>query len=77
MPAWGIVQTSPDEFSMYVSEHYRWPDNRLRRVTVRRHGFASVHAGFGGGEFTTPVLTFGGDRLVSELRDVCRWQLAG
>jgi hypothetical protein len=63
MPAWGIVETSPSEFSMYVSEHYRWPDNRLRRVTLRRHGFASVHAGPAGGEFTTRVLTFGGDTL--------------
>ena len=64
MPAWGIVQTSPDEFSMYVSEHYRWPDNRLRRVTVRRHGFASVHAGEAGGEFAMPPLTFSGEKLV-------------
>jgi len=64
MPAWGIVQTSPDEFSMYVSEHYRWPDNRLRRVTVRRHGFVAAHADARGGEFTTPVLKFGGKQLV-------------
>ena len=64
MPAWGIVQTSPDEFSMYVSEHYGWPDNRLRRVTVRRHGFASVHADHAGGEFTTKPLIFSGDKLV-------------
>jgi hypothetical protein len=64
MPAWGIVQTSPDEFSMYVSEHYRWPDNRLRRVTIRRQGFASAHAGATGGEFTTKSLTFNGDRLI-------------
>lgn len=64
MPAWGIVQTSPDEFSMYISEHYRWPDNRLRRVTVRRHGFASVRAGYAGGEFTTRALKFSGENLV-------------
>lgn len=64
MPAWGIVQTAPDEFSMYVSEHYEWPDNRLRRVTIRRHGFASMHAGAGGGEFTTRPLTFAGNQLV-------------
>jgi hypothetical protein len=64
MPAWGIVQTGPDEFSMYVSEHYGWPDNRLRRVTVRRHGFSSIHAGSGGGDFTTLPLSFSGDRLV-------------
>jgi hypothetical protein len=47
-----------------VSEHYGWPDNRLRRITVRRHGFASVHAGAGGGEFTTRPLIFSGDKLV-------------
>jgi hypothetical protein len=64
MPAWGIVQTSPDEFSMYISEHYGWPDNRLRRITVRRHGFSSAHAGAGGGEFTTRSLIFSGDKLV-------------
>jgi hypothetical protein len=64
MPAWGIVQSAPDEFSMYVSEHYGWPDNRLRRVTVRRHGFAAAHAGAAGGEFTTRVVKFGGDTLI-------------
>ena len=64
MPAWGIVQTSPDEFSMYVSEHYCWPDNRLRRVTVRRHGFSSAHSAPAGGEFTTRPLVFSGDKLV-------------
>jgi hypothetical protein len=64
MPAWGIVQTSPDEFSMYVSEHYGWPDNRLRRITIRRNGFASMHAGAAGGEFTTKPLTFSGKNLI-------------
>ena len=64
MPAWGIVETGPNEFSMYVSEHYGWPDNRLRRITVRRHGFGSAHATFGGGEFTTRPLTFTGNKLV-------------
>jgi hypothetical protein len=64
MPAWGIVQLDPKEFSMYISEHYQWPDNRLRRITVRRHGFASVHAGAQGGEFTTRPLTFAGKHLI-------------
>jgi hypothetical protein len=65
MPAWGIVQTpaEPDLFTMYVSEHYRWPTNRLRRVTVRRHGFASVHAGRVDGEFVTKPVTFAGESL--------------
>ena len=64
MPAWGIIQLNPAEFSMYISEHYEWPDNRLRRLTVRRHGFASVHAGAAGGEFTTRPLTFTGKNLI-------------
>ena len=64
MPAWGIVQLDPAEFSMYITEHYEWPDHRLRRITVRRHGFASVHAGAAGGEFTSRLLTFTGKHLI-------------
>jgi len=64
MPAWGIVQLEPGEFSMYISEHYQWPDNRLRRITVRRHGFASVRAGAAGGEFTTRPMRFSGKSLL-------------
>ncbi|MDB6027137.1 MAG: hypothetical protein JWM68_3360 [Verrucomicrobiales bacterium] len=64
MPARGIVQTSSNEFSMYISEHYAWPDNRLRRLTIRRHGFASMHADHIGGEFTTRPLTFTGKNLL-------------
>lgn len=63
MPARGIVQTSANEFSMYISEHNAWPDNRLRRITVRPYGFGSMHAGHAGGEFTTRVLTFAGKNL--------------
>jgi len=48
---------------MYISEHYGWPDNRLRRITIRRHGFASMHADRTGGEFTTRPFTFSGKRL--------------
>jgi hypothetical protein len=64
MPAWGIVQLDPAEFSMYITEHYEWPDHRLRRLTIRRHGFASMHAGAAGGEFTTHPLTFSGQNLI-------------
>jgi hypothetical protein len=66
MPAWGIVVTpgNQNEFSMYISEHYRWPDNRLRRITVGRHRFASIHAGAGkGGDVVTKPITFTGDTL--------------
>ncbi|MEO6181842.1 MAG: hypothetical protein ABIP71_01790 [Verrucomicrobiota bacterium] len=64
MPARGIVQTSSNEFSMYISEHYAWPDNRLCRLTIRRHGFGSMHADHAGGEFTTRPLTFTGKNLI-------------
>jgi len=63
MPAWGIVETGPAEWSMYVSEHYRWPDHRLRRLVLGRHRFASMHAGARGGEFTTRPLVVAGSRL--------------
>jgi len=63
MTARGIVATSPEEFSVYVSEHYRWPDNRLRRYSIRRDGFASLRAGAQRGEWTTRPLTFTGKQL--------------
>ena len=64
MTAAGIVETAPDEWSLYLSEHYRHADNRLRRVTVRKQGFASMHADARGGEFTTKPLRFTGSRLL-------------
>ena len=35
MPGTGIIETAPGEWSLYISEHYGWPTNRLRRLTVR------------------------------------------
>lgn len=64
MPAWGIVESAPGEWSMYISEHYRWPDCRIRRLTLPRHRFAAMNAGARGGEFTTPPLVVRGSRLV-------------
>lgn len=50
---------------MYISEHYRHPDERprLRRLAIRPYGFASVHADFNGGEFVTKPLLFSGRQL--------------
>ena len=64
MIAWGIAATGENEFSLYASEHYRWPDNRLRRLVIGRHRFASVHAGASGGVMTTHPFTFNGAKLV-------------
>ena len=58
----GIIDTGDSEWSMYVSQHYGWNDNHLRRVTVRPWGFASVRAD-DHGEALTPPLTFDGAEL--------------
>jgi len=63
MPAHGIVETGPHEWSMYLAEHTRHPTSRLRRLTVRPWGFASMHAGYSGGEFVTRPLRLTCDRL--------------
>jgi hypothetical protein len=58
----GIIVTGDGEWSMYMSEHYGWNDNRLRRVTVRPWGFASLSADVYG-EALTPPVTFEGEQL--------------
>ncbi len=59
IPVWGIVETSSTEWSMYISEHYRQSDTPccLRRLSIRPHGFVSLHADYSGGEvLTRPLL---------------------
>jgi len=64
-PSWGIIETSPTEWSMYVSEHYRHPEvrPRLRRLAIHPYGFVSVHADYEGGEFITKFIIFNGHYL--------------
>ena len=65
-PAWHIVQTSPEEWSILVSEHYMQRDRapgRVRCLSIRPWGFVSVHAGFDAGEMLTKPLVFGGKAL--------------
>ena len=64
-PAWGIVETSETEWSMYISEHDRHATEkpRLRRLSIRPRGFVSMNADFEGGEFTTKFFTFSGSKL--------------
>jgi hypothetical protein len=64
MTAWGVVPTGPGEISIYHSEHYYHPTNRLRRSTLRTDGFVSVQVTYAGGEFVTRPLTFQGRELV-------------
>ncbi len=62
----GMVETAPDELSLYYSELYRsgGPDVRFSRCSMRMDGFVSVHAPYDGwSEFTTPPMTFSGSAL--------------
>jgi len=62
-PGNGIVPTSAGEMSIYVNRHYGQPTNHVQRLTMRTDGFASVRAGYRGGEMVTKPLTFEGDQL--------------
>ncbi len=62
MAARGILETAPDELSVYYFEHYRTDKVHLRRATLRPDGFISLTAPWAGGEFTTkPILLEGGE----------------
>ena len=65
-PVWHIIQASPEEWSVLISEHYMQKDRmpgRLRRLSIRPWGFVSVHAGYDGGEMLTRPLVFSGRSL--------------
>jgi hypothetical protein len=64
MPAWGLVQTGPDEMSIYFSQHYSFPSHHLCRGVLRLDGIASAQAGYREGELITRPLTFAGAKLV-------------
>ena len=63
-PALGIVQTGPSEMSVYVQHDYGQPTAHLERYALRLDGFASLSAGFAGGEVLTRPLTFTGQSLL-------------
>lgn len=65
--AYGVVQTGPQELSLYALEHYQHPTNRIRRLSLRLDGFVSVHADGAGGELVTKPFTFTGRELVLNL----------
>ena len=59
-----VVQTGPEEVSIYYTENYRHDTVRARRATLRLDGFVSLHAPFQGGEVQTHPLVFEGGELV-------------
>ncbi len=64
MPVWGIVQTAPDEMSVYFSQHYGYPTNHIRRGVLRLDGITSANAGYEGGELITKLIRFRGKKLI-------------
>lgn len=62
-PARGIVQTRENEMSVYIERHAAHDSKFLERLTLRLDGFASLSAGYDGGQMQTKPLTFSGSRL--------------
>lgn len=62
-PALGLVQTGPDEMSIYVQRHYAQMTSHLERMTMRLDGFASLNADYNGGEMVTRPIIFDGSEL--------------
>jgi len=62
-PALNVVQTGPTEMSVYVNENYAQPTAHLKRYSLRIDGFASLAAGYNGGEVLTKSFTFEGSEL--------------
>ena len=62
-PALNVVQTGEEEMSIYVNQDYAQPSAHLRRYSMRLDGFASLSAGYDGGEMLTKPFTFDGKTL--------------
>ena len=62
-PVCGVVQTGPEEMSLYVHRNYGQETAHLERMTLRLDGFTSLHAPYQGGEMLTHPLKFSGSRL--------------
>jgi hypothetical protein len=62
-PALNVVQTSPEEMSVYVNQDYAQPTAHLHRYSMRLDGFTSILAPYSGGEVLTKPFTFLGHEL--------------
>lgn len=62
-PVLNVVQTGPDEMSLYVNQEYGQPSSNIHRYSMRLDGFASVKARGEEGSITTKPFTFTGDKL--------------
>ncbi|MEX2512439.1 MAG: hypothetical protein WD398_06005 [Cyclobacteriaceae bacterium] len=62
-PALNVVQTGPDEMSVYVNQDYAQPTGHLHRYSMRLDGFTSLQAPYKGGTVLTKTFTFSGNEL--------------
>ena len=62
-PALNVVQTSPEEMSLYMNQDYAQPTAHLHRYSLRLDGFTSISAPYAGGEAITKYFTFTGKNL--------------
>ncbi|WP_233216496.1 hypothetical protein [Blastopirellula marina] len=62
-PVLNVVQTGPEEMSLYVNQEYGQPTSNIHRYSLRLDGFASVRARGKVGTLVTKPLTFSGDQL--------------
>ncbi|MEX0882893.1 MAG: hypothetical protein WDZ72_05405, partial [Cyclobacteriaceae bacterium] len=62
-PVLNVVPTGDKEMSVYVNQDYAQPTAHLRRYSLRLDGFASLTAGYGGGELLTKPFIFEGNEL--------------
>jgi hypothetical protein len=63
IPALGIVPTGENEMSFFVTRAYGTKDSYLERMTLRKDGFASLHAGFTEGNAITKPLILKGNNF--------------
>ncbi|OPZ69127.1 MAG: hypothetical protein BWY83_02081 [bacterium ADurb.Bin478] len=61
--------------SIYVNQNYAQPSACLHRYSLRRDGFASLTAGYQGGEMLSKTLTFSGERLLLNFRTSAAGQI--
>ena len=62
-PALNVIQTGPEEMSFFVQRGYGQPGHHLSRFSLRLDGFASLHAGYAGGEMVSKPFHFTGSEL--------------
>ncbi len=67
MPAYGLIQTGPNELSFFIVRGYSSNQTRIERMALRLDGFASLHAGYVEGFARTKLMQIDGARLALNL----------